>query len=92
MPHSIRTNILYHEVQNFLVFLKVNKLSNVMVGSYNKDVAIPGLPYGSGGQKCICYAYLNKDEETKEQLLFFTLKHGSLDVAYRSHLLGIGAK
>lgn len=92
MPHSIRTKILYCERKKFELFLKVSGLDNILVGSYRLPSAIPGLPFGVASEECICYAYMNGDEDSRSLLSFMTLKSGSLENSFREHLLGIGIK
>ena len=92
MPHSIRTTILYHQRKQFELFLKVSGLDNILIGSYRVPSAIPGLPFGAASEECICYAYMNGNEDVKSLLSFMTLKFGNLENAFREHLTAIGIK
>jgi hypothetical protein len=92
MPHSIRTTLLVHNKKNFELFLKVSNLDNILVGSYRLPSVIPGLPFGAVSEECICYAYMDKNEDEKALLSFMTLKFGNLENAFREHLLVIGVK
>jgi hypothetical protein len=86
MPHSIRTRLLIHQKKNFELFLKENNLDNILVGSYQLSSAISGLPFGSSFEDCICYAYINNDDDTPSLLSFIILKFGSIEKAFIDYL------
>ena len=84
MPHSIRTDIRIHETKRFETFLKINDLNNILVGHYKRYTNNNFLL----SEECICYSYMNNDEDAKSPLLFMTLKFGNIENAFRKHQLG----
>ena len=82
MPNSIRTKLLIRQKKDFELFLKENNLDNILVGSYRLPSAISGLPFGSVTEDCICYAYMNNDDDTQSLLSFMILKFGSVENAF----------
>lgn len=75
---SIRTQIGYHTHHIFKDFCADNNLHGLHVGQYR-----PVEYYYTEGY--ICYAYSDSDTPIVETLTFLTLKHGSIDAAFRQY-------
>lgn len=77
--HSIRTNISVIETREFKFFLEANDMKDVNVGSY--DIRRNNFQL----EHFICYAYTDTNEDIVSNLTYITLKHGSLENAFRHY-------
>lgn len=85
MSNSVRTGIFRYDLEMFEFFLDSSGLEKIRIGFY--EYKYPHLSYvdiehGNDLQKCILYE-IPDDDETKEILTMLSLKHGSLEDAYR---------
>jgi hypothetical protein len=77
---SVRTTLSKISTADFRLFLDYIGLQEVKLGDYDYI----GERWYS--QKCICYAYREKSNETVAILTHITLKYGNLQTAYNEYI------
>lgn len=77
---TIRTPLPKSVSSDFRLFLDSIGLQEVMIGDYNN---INEQWYS---QKCICYAYSLKTDETVAILTHITLKYGNIQTAFNEYM------